>query len=107
VLNQCTADIKPPAPPDQLTAVVRGLIVETARQECLVRQRSMILSLADDRPALVDGRARVEIAAGELIVAVCLLAVNHGIQPLEGMSGEEINLIAQAIAPLDREEGGA
>lgn len=107
MLVHCTPDINPPAPPDLLEAVVRELMIETARGECLVRQRSMILSIADDRPSLVDGRSRVELVAGELIVALYALAVDHGTQPLKGMSAEEITLVVQAIASLDRKEGGA
>jgi len=96
--------VKHNEPDNQLEAIIGRLIVDIARGESLVRQRSMMLSLADNRESLSYRRDRIEKETALYIAGLHNLARDHGLDPLADIHGEELELIRLAIAPLDRKE---
>jgi hypothetical protein len=89
---------------DNLQTIIGRLIADIARAESLVRQRSMMLSLADNRESLTLRRGRLEDETANYIAGLYNLARDHGLDPLADIHGEELALIRLAVAPLDRKE---
>lgn len=85
-----------------LETIIGRLMVEIARGESLVRQRSMLLSLADNRESLSYRRGRLEKETAIYIAALHNLARDHGLDPLAEIYGEELELVRLAVAPLNR-----
>ncbi len=94
----------PPAGGNYLEAIIGRLMVDIARGESLVRQRSMMLSIADNRHSLADRRQRLETETAHYIAALHNLASDHGLDPLADIHGEELELVRLAFSPLDRKE---
>jgi hypothetical protein len=90
--------------PDNLETIIGQLMVDIARGESLVRQRSMMLSIADNRQSLADCRQRLETEAAHYIAVLHNLARDHGLDPLADIHGEDLELVRLAVAPLDRKE---
>ena len=87
-----------------LEAIIGRLMVEIARGESLVRQRSMILSIADNRQSLADRRDHLEAETANYIAALHNLARDHGLDPLQDLHGVDLELVRLAVAPLNRKE---
>jgi hypothetical protein len=96
--------VKYTEPDNLLETIIGRLIVDIARGESLVRQRSMMLSLADNRESLSRRRGRLEKETALYIAALHNLARDHGLDPLADIHGEELELVRLAVAPLDRKE---
>jgi hypothetical protein len=91
-------------PDNALETIIGRLMVDIARGESLVRQRSMILSIADNRESLSHRRGRLEKETALYIAALHNLARDHGLDPLADIRGEELELVRLAVSPLDRKE---
>lgn len=91
----------------ELGEIIGRLMVDIARGESLVRQRSMMLSIADNRQSLADRRHRLEYAAAVVLARLHNLADDHGLEPLADIHGDDLELLRLALAPLDRKEGRA
>ena len=87
-----------------LETIIGRLMVDIARGESLIRQRSMILSIADTRESLSHRRGRLEKETARYIAALHNLARDHGLDPLADIRGEELELVRLAVSPLDRKE---
>lgn len=92
---------------DRLEHLIARHIVEIARGECLVRQRSMLLSLADNRESLADRRRRFEDTAADYIAQAVNLGIDHGADALRRIHGTDLEIVRLALAPLNRKEGRA
>jgi hypothetical protein len=90
--------------PDNLLATIIGrLMVDIARGDSLVRQRSMILSITvNDLESLSRRRGRLEMDTAHYIAGLFNLARDHGLDPLADIHGEELELVRLAVAPLNR-----
>lgn len=87
---------------DHLETALRLLVVRLARAESFIRQRSMLRSLADNRPLLARRRRRVEIVTAEYIAELVNLGHDHGVDPLRDIHGVDLRLVRLATAPLER-----
>lgn len=87
-----------------LETIIGRLMVEIARGESLVRQRSMLLSLADNRESLSYRRGRLEKETALYIAALHNLARDHGLDPLAEIHGEDLEIVRLAVAPLNPKE---
>ncbi len=87
-----------------LETIIGRLMVEIARGESLVRQRSILLSIADNRHSLADRRHRLEAETANYIATLHNLARDHGLEPLRDVHGVDLEIIRLAVAPLDREK---
>ncbi len=94
----------PPAAGNVLETIIGRLMVEIARGESLVRQRSMRLSLADNRESLALRRGRLEDETANYIAGLYNLARDHGLDPLRDIYGADLELVRLAVAPLARKE---
>jgi hypothetical protein len=99
--------VKYTEPDNQLETIIGRLMVDIARGESLVRQRSMILSIADNRESLSHRRGRLEKETALYIAALHNLARDHGLDPLVDIYGEELELIRLAVASLERKEAAS
>lgn len=104
---QFTDDLNPLSPPEVFEAMVGRFITDIARGASLIRQRSMMLSIADNRQSLADRRERLDEATAEYIARLVNLAQDHGIDALRGLGMIDLELVRLATAPLDRKEGAA
>jgi hypothetical protein len=87
-----------------LETIIGRLMVEIARGESLVRQRSMVLSFADNRQSLADRRQRLENETANYIASLHNLARDHGLDPLQDLHGVDLELVRLAVAPLNQKE---
>jgi hypothetical protein len=87
-----------------LETIIGQHVVDIARGECMIRQRSMLLSIADDRDHPVDCRQRLEAAAANYIAETLGLARAHGTDPLRDLGLVDLELVRLAVAPLNRKE---
>lgn len=101
---QFTDDLNPLSSSEVLEAMIGRFITDIARAASLVRQRSMILSIADNRQSLADRRERLDKATAEYISRLVNLAQDHGLDALRGLGMIDLELVRLAIAPLNREE---
>ncbi len=99
-----TESENPPAGRNVLETIIGRLMVEIARGESLVRQRSMRLSLSDNRESLALRRGRLEDETANYIATLYNLARDHGLDPLRDIYGVDLELVRLATAPLDRKE---
>jgi hypothetical protein len=88
-----------------LETIIARLMVEIARGESLVRQRSMILSVYDNRDSLCRRRRRLEEDSATYIAGLHNLARDHGLDPLRHIRGEDLDLVRLAASPLSEKEG--
>ncbi len=87
----------------QLLETITGQhMAEIARGASLVRQRSMILSVSDDRRPVDHVRDQFEKQTANYITGVHKLARAHGLDPLRGLGLVDCELIRLAVAPLNR-----
>lgn len=94
-------------PDNQLETIIGRLMVAIARGESLVRQRSMILSIADNRESLSRRRGRLEKETAAYIAALHNLARDHGLDPLADIRGDDLELVRLAVAALERKEAAS
>lgn len=87
-----------------LETIISRFIVDIARGESLVRQRSMILSLADNRESLARRRGRLEEETALYIAGLHNLARDHGLDPFADLHGVDLELVRLALLPLTRKE---
>lgn len=87
---------------DHLETALRLLIVRLARAESFIRQRSMLRSLADNRPSLAHRRRRLENVTAQFIAELVNLGHDHGVDPLRDIHGIDLRLVSLATAPLER-----
>jgi hypothetical protein len=104
VLMKYRESDKRPVDADLLETIIGRLMIEIARGESLVRQRSMLLSLADNRESLAVRRGRLEDETANYIAVLHNLARDHGLDPLRDIYGVDLELIRLAVAPLTRKE---
>jgi hypothetical protein len=98
---------KPGTGPGRLEHLIARHILEIARGECLIRQRSMLLSLADNRESLAVRRWRLEDTAADYIAQAVSLGVDHGVDVFSDIHGTDLEIVRLALAPLNRKEGRA
>ena len=87
-----------------LETIIGRLMVEIARGESLIRQRSMVLSFTDNRQSLANRRQRLENETANYIATLHNLARDHGLDPLHDLHGVDLELVRLAVSPLDRKE---
>jgi len=92
-------------PDNPLETIIARLMIEIARGESLIRQRSMILSVGDNRDSLYRRRYRLEKDSATYIAGLHNLARDHGLDPLRHVHGDDLELLRLAVSPLNREEG--
>lgn len=102
---QPTEELNSADPAGLLQATISEMILEIARRECIARQQSMILAIADDRPALVRARDHFEGETASYLSVAINFALAHGLEPFHGMSLVDLELVRLALAPLDQKEG--
>ena len=91
-----------------LATIVARLMVEIARGESLVRQRSMLLSIAgDNRESLARRRGRLERETALYIAGLHNLARDHGVDALADLHGVDLELVRLALLPLARLEAAS
>jgi len=90
-----------------LETIIGRLMVEIARGDSLVRQRSMLLSITDNRETLSSRRNRLEMDTANYIAALHNLAQDHGLDPLRDLHGVDLEIVRLAVAPLNRKGGAA
>lgn len=90
-----------------LETIIGRLMVEIARGESLVRQRSMLLSIADNRQSLADRRGRLEEETARYLARLLNLAQDHGLDPLRDVHGVDLRLVWLATRPLERKQSPA
>lgn len=90
-----------------LGEIIGRLMVDIAYGESLVRQRSMLLSIADNRQSLADRRHRFERDTAFYLAGLYNLGCDHGLDAFAGIHGDDLELLRLALAPLDRKEGRA
>ncbi len=90
-----------------LETIIGRLMVEIARGESLVRQRSTLLSIADNRQSLADRRDQLEKETANYIAALHNLACDHGLDPLRDVHGVDLRLVWLATRPLEQKGGVA
>lgn len=92
---------------DNLEVVIGRLMVEIARGDSLIRQRSMLLSLADNRESLALRRGRLEKDTANYIAGLFNLAEDHGLNPLRDVHGADLEIVRLATRLLGRKGGAA
>jgi hypothetical protein len=90
-----------------LASTFARFMVEIARGESLVRQRSMIRSLEDEREILVLRRRSIELTAADLIAQALNLGRDHRVDPLRELTDTDRRLVCLALAPLDQKEASS
>lgn len=98
-----TEELNPISPRDFLENMIGRLILDTALGASKIRQRSMILSVADNRASLARRRDTLEETTASQIEVLFNLAEDHGLNPLRGLTLTEMNIVELAMAPLNRE----
>lgn len=91
----------------ELGEIIGRLMVDIARGESLVRQRSMMLSITDNRQSLADRRHRFERDTAFYLAGLYNLGRDHGLDAFADIHGDDLELLRLALAPLDRKEGRA
>ena len=91
----------------ELGEIIGRLMVDIARGESLVRQRSMLLSITDNRQSLADRRHLFEDDTAFYLAGLYNLGRDHGLDPLADIYGDDLTIVRLAIAPLNRKEGRA
>ena len=91
-----------PTNSELLETIIGRHMAEIARGASLVRQRSMILSVSDDRRSVDHVRDQFEKQTANYITGIHKLARAHGLDPLRGLGLVDCELIRLAVAPLDR-----
>jgi hypothetical protein len=109
VIVQFTDDLNPNplSPSEVLEAMIGRFVSDIARGASLIRQRSTMLSITDNRQSLADRREHLDEAAAACIARLVNLAHDHGLDPLRGLGMIDLELVRLATAPLDRKEGRA
>lgn len=100
-------DLKPLSRAEVLEAMIGRHIADVSRGASLIRQRSMMLSIADNRQSLAARRDGLEACTAEYIARIVNLAHDHGLEPLRGLGLVDLELVRLATAPLDQKEGAA
>lgn len=91
-----------------LATIIARLMVDIARGESLVRQRSMLLSIAgDNRESLARRRGRLERETALYIAGLHNLARDHGLDPLAALHGVDLEFVRLALLPLARMEAAS
>lgn len=101
---QFTDGLNPLSPSEVLEAMIGRFITDIARGASLIRQRSMMLSIADNRQSLADRRERLDEATAEYIARLVNLAQDHGLDALRGLGMIDLEIVRLATASLNREE---
>lgn len=107
MLVQFTDDLNPLSQSEVFEAMVGRFISDIARGASFIRQRSMMLSIADNRQSLADRRERLDEATAEYVTRLINLAQEHGLEPLRGLGMIDLEIVRLATAPLNRKENGA
>lgn len=95
------------APRDFLETMIGRFVSDIACGASTIRQRSMMLSVADNRPSLARRRDRLEETTAGYIAVLVNLAQDHGLEPLRGLGMIDLDIVRLATAPLNREEPSA
>jgi len=104
VLVHSTDDLNPLSPPELFEAMVGRFISDIARGASFVRQRSMMLSIEDNRDSLAQRRERLDEETATYIAGLVNLAQDHGLDSLRGLGMIDLEIVRIATAPLDREK---
>lgn len=99
-----TEELNPPGPREFLEAMIGRFVSDIARGASLVRQRSMMLSVADNRQSLARRRDRLDEITARYIAGLANLAQDHGLDAFRGLGMVDLEIVRLAIAPLNREE---
>lgn len=91
-------------PRDFLETMIGRFVSDIARGASTIRQRSMMLSVADNRPSLAYRRDHLDEITARYIAVLVNLAQDHGLEPLRGLGMVDLDIVRLAIAPLNRED---
>jgi len=104
VIVHSTDDLNPLSPSEVFGAMVGRFISDIARGASFVRQRSMMLSIEDDRDSLARNRDRLDEETATYIEGLVNLAHDHGVDALRGLGLMDLELVRIATVSLNREK---
>jgi hypothetical protein len=105
VIVHSTDDLNPLSPSVLFETMVGRFVSDIARGASSVRQRSMMLSIEDNRDSLARRRERLDDETATYIAALVNLARDHGLDALRGLGLTDLEIVRIAVAPLNREPG--
>lgn len=109
MIVQFTDDLNPNplSQSEVLEAMIGRFISDIARGASLIRQRSTMLSITDNRQSLADRREQLDDATAAYIARLVNLAQDHGVDALRGLGMIDLEIVRLATAPLDRKKSPA
>lgn len=107
MITHSTEEFNPISPRDFLENMIGRFISDIARGASFVRQRSMMLSITDNRESLAYRRERLDEETATYIARLMNLAQDHGLEALRNLGIMDLEIVRLAIAPLDREKPAA
>ena len=99
-----TDDLNQPSPSELFETMVGRFISDIARGVSLIRQRSMMLSIADNRESLAYRRSELDQDTATYIAWLMQLARDHGLDALRGLGLTDLEIVRLALAPLERKK---
>ena len=99
-----TDEANPLGPREIFEAMIGRFVSDIARGASTIRQRSMMLSVADNRPSLAFRRDHLDETTARYIAVLVNLAQDHGLDPLRGLGMIDLDIVRLATAPLNRED---
>ncbi len=99
-----TDDLNPLSPSELFETMVGRFVSDIARGASFVRQRSMMLSIEDNRDSLARRRERLDDETATYIAGLVNLAQDHGVDALRGLGMMDLEIVRIATAPLNREK---
>jgi len=103
VHSHFTDELNPVSASGLFEAMVGRFISDIARGASLIRQRSMMLSIADNRESLDYRRKQLDDDTAAYIAGLVNLAQDHGLEALRGLGMIDLEIVRAAVAPLNRE----
>jgi len=107
MIVQSTEELNPISPRDFLENMIGRFISDIARGASFVRQRSMMLSIEDNREILDQRRERLDKETATYIAILFGLAQDHGLEALRSLGMVDLEIVRIATAPLNRKEPAA
>lgn len=97
-------ELNPLSDREFLEAMIGRFVLDLARGASMIRQRSMMLSIAENRQSLARRRDRLDEITARYIADLVNLAQDHGLDAFRGLGMIDLEIVRLAIAPLNREE---